>query len=199
LWEVPPGIASVNSIGIDPSAPDTIIAAFESSYMSFYTGAVLRSDDGGMTWRTGQDGSKVGRMVPKSVAFLQKSIGGSEIFVAWSWNIRFVERSLFKYIDAEDKWENLTKKLPGEGVPLPKLLATPEGMLFANLDCFKPKAGERACLYASNDKGQSWAPLPALSEEINDMTWGGASQTLYVATRNGVWKYRGPGLSRGNE
>ena len=172
--------------------------------MNYFSGGILRSNDGGATWETTsgapgeancflQIGTKALAGTSNSGLYISSDSGanwalrnrplpatnalaasGTNIFAATS-------EGVFRSADEGGVWTRASTGLPGSGYAS-ALLALSDDRLYA---------GTRNGVYLSSNQGGSWTALNNGLAELDVTSFLYIGSTLYAGTTNGVFRFNG--------
>lgn len=184
----------VISLVVDPKAPTTIYAGFHGSPIQ--PGGVLKSTDGGATWRSTQ-------MFQRSVATLALDPHNPTTLYAGTYG-----SGVFKSIDAGDTWQAASAGLTISTVKTLAIDPQRPGIIYAASGA-EQRSGQGPGLFKTTDGGGTWRPLDTSPANgiVNALVIDPrTTSTLYIGTEvggifkstdgGGMWRAINVGLPR---
>jgi photosystem II stability/assembly factor-like uncharacterized protein len=177
-WRPLDGVHSIVALAIDPNNPKTL---YVGEYHSETPGGppqgvtgVLRTDDGGETWRPANGGLTTGMFTYGFVAVDPRN--SATVYAATLYESQFVGYAVYRSTDGGSNWE-----LVGDKQAMTTMVLDPQhdGVIYAGA---KPKG-----LVKSMDGGASWfSPDNVLKDKsITGLMVDNATAALYAATDDG--------------
>src|SRR5581483_3372799 len=184
------GQTSVPVVAALPGVPGLLFAG-----QAFYhSGPLIKSIDGGATWLTTYTGALSPLAPPTALALAGSSESTAAVYAHFSIT---GAGSFIRSDDGGATWADLSPSLPLPGPAmrgLTNVLTNPTqpNWVYASAED-QPSSGapRRTGVFASNDRGQTWAELGHLGVRVNGphgLALAIPSRTLYAATDAGVFQ-----------